>query len=300
MSCPRDRTLAVDGGELGVAECGPGDGATVLAIHGITASSRAWLALARQLPGVRLVAPDLRGRGRSGGLPGPFGLDQHRADLRLLLDDVGADRVTVVGHSMGAFVAILLAASEPDRVAELVLVDGGFPLAIPHGIDPAQLLELSPAALLGPAFERLARVFPSRSDYSAFWRQHPAFAGGWTDDLASYADYDLVSTASGFRSSGNPVAVTADQRELFGPDWYLRSMSRVRQPTTVLRAPLGLQAEPPGLYAPGVLETFRSVIPQLCVVEVPAVNHYTVLMTRPGADAVAAAVRAALAGAQPS
>ena len=70
-------------------------------------------------------------------------------------------------------------------------------------------------------------------------------------------------------------------------------LARITQPTTVLRAPLGLQAEPPGLDPPGALNAFSADVPQLEVVEVPDVNHYTILMTRPGVDAVADVVRRA-------
>jgi pimeloyl-ACP methyl ester carboxylesterase len=56
-----------------VALAGPTSGApVVLAVHGITASSRAWLTVARHLGDrVTVIAPDLRGRGASAGLPGP-------------------------------------------------------------------------------------------------------------------------------------------------------------------------------------------------------------------------------------
>ncbi|MGN6743099.1 MAG: alpha/beta fold hydrolase [Amnibacterium sp.] len=292
MSGPVDGSVEVDGGELALAVW-PGEGPTVLALHGITASSREFVALARALPGVRLVAPDLRGRARSNGLPGPFGLRQHAEDLRRVLDAIGGDRVVVLGHSMGGFPALLLAAAEPDRVRGLVLADGGLPLPVPPGTRREDLLALSPAALLGPAFERLTRVFPSREDYARFWQGHPAFAGVWNDDIAAYVDYDLEPADGGFRPAANPDAVAADLPEQLGFDWYHRAMAGLRQPVTVLRAPLGLLADPPGIYPPGVLEGFRAEIPQLEVVEVPDVNHYTLMMTSPGVDRVAEAVVAA-------
>jgi lipase len=294
MTIIRDVTVPVAGGDLTVAEYGDPDGPPVLAIHGITASSRSWLALARLLPGVRLIAPDLRGRGRSNAFTEDFGLARQRDDMQAVLDVLQLDRVVVAGHSMGGFVAMLLAAAEPARVGEVVLVDGGLPLAVPPGVDLNALLRLSPAALLGPAWERLTRVFPSPDAYQAFWQAHPAFAGAWNDDIAAYAAYDLEPVDTGFRPSANPAAVAENQTELFGPEWYRRALRRVRQPTTVLRAPRGLQDEPPGLYAPGALQACTKDVPQLEVVEVPDVNHYTIVMTRPGVDRVADAVRAAV------
>ena len=65
----------------------------VLAIHGITASSRSWTAVARHLGDqVTFIAPDLRGRGGSSGLPGPFGLAAHLEDLAAVLDFAGVLR----------------------------------------------------------------------------------------------------------------------------------------------------------------------------------------------------------------
>jgi pimeloyl-ACP methyl ester carboxylesterase len=291
MREPTDGLVEVDGGQLAVAVWPAEPGAPiVLAIHGITASSRSFLALARELPELRIVAPDLRGRARSNGLPGPFGLEQHAADVRRLLEAIGADRVTLVGHSMGAFVATLLAAVEPERIASVVLIDGGLPLAAPPGVDTSD-----PRPMLGPVFERLARVFPSRDAYLEYWRQAPAFArsGDWTDEVEAYVEYDLEPTDGGFRSSANPDAVTADQAQLYGSAFHLEALRALQQPVTFVRAPRGLQDEPPGLYAADLVPAFSASVPQLAVVEVPDVNHYTVLMTSPGVGRVADVVRAA-------
>jgi hypothetical protein len=84
--------VAVPGGSLQVGRWGT-TGPTVLALHGITAKHMAWLEVARNLPGVTLLAPDLRGRGRSADLPGPFGLGAHVADIVALLEAVGSERV---------------------------------------------------------------------------------------------------------------------------------------------------------------------------------------------------------------
>ena len=70
--------VAVAGGSLRVATW-PGTGTPVLAIHGITSSSRSWPLLAQHLD-QPVVAPDLRGRGRSNQLPGPVGLVAHADD----------------------------------------------------------------------------------------------------------------------------------------------------------------------------------------------------------------------------
>lgn len=285
-------SVPVDGGELRVGILGAQDpGApTVVAVHGITASHRSWLRVAADLAEVRIIAPDLRGRGRSNSLPGPFGLRQHAADLERVLDHIELASTVAVGHSMGAFVVALLGHRAPERVAALVLVDGGVPLALPAGVDPGAV----PFALLGPAADRLRMTFASRESYREFWRGHPAFADGLSPEVVDYLDYDLDGEAPALRASASAEAVTADAQELYGPGWYGEALRTLRMPVTVLRSPRGLLAEPPGLYPPGRLEAARSEVPQLEIREVPDVNHYTILMAEPGASAVAAAVRFAL------
>src|SRR5438874_12202933 len=90
-----------------------------------------------------------------------------------LLDAIGAPRPVITGHSMGAFVAVVLAAVHPERVERLVLVDGGLPLSLPEGLDPDGVLD----ATLGPAIARLRETYPSRDAYGDFWKAQPAFAG---------------------------------------------------------------------------------------------------------------------------
>ncbi|MFT4285895.1 MAG: alpha/beta hydrolase, partial [Protaetiibacter sp.] len=243
-------------------------------------------ALARRLDGRRLVAPDLRGRGRSAALPPPYGLRRHAEDLEAVLDALELERVVAVGHSLGAFVAVALADRLPARVERLVLVDGGMPLVLPEGRTVEQQL----AAVLGPAAARLRASFASREEYHAFWRAHPAVGASWGPDLRDYADYDLVGEPGSYRAATAERAVLDDGAELYGPAWYLAALRGIRAPTTLLRAPRDLLARPGGLYPPGDLDAAPELVPRLELVEVPDVNHYTILFDGPGLDAVTAAI----------
>jgi lipase len=280
-----ERWVDVGDGALAVTEFGPEDAPPLLAIHGITSSSRAWLALARHLPDVRLIAPDLRGRGRSRELAPSTGLRHHAADLGSVLDALGIDRVPVVAHSMGAFVAVALAAARPETIASLLLIDGGHPLPRPAGVADDDLA----ATVLGPVAARLSREFPSREAYLDFWREHPAFRGAFTPDIAEYADYDLVGDPPHLRTASTIEAIAADSLDLYGPDWYLAALAGLGIPAPLLRAPRGLLDEPGGLY-PG-LPAAPPLAPTMRVTDVDDVNHYTILMTDPGAGVVADAIR---------
>jgi lipase len=268
--------VPVPGGELTIGQW-PGDSAPgdspVLAIHGITANHRAWGMVAPLVPRP-VVAPDLRGRGGSGQLPGPYGMTAHAADCVAVLDALGIEQAVVVGHSMGGFVASVLAHRYPDRVARLVLVDGGAPLVLPDGVD----IE----AALGPALARLSLRFASHAEYHDFWRQHPSFAV-WNDAIESYVDYDLAGTEPALHSTVDEGAVRADFVDLHKGADPLAAYEALPRDTVFLRAERGMFDGPVGLYPdPDAIG--------LTVTTVPGTNHYTILLGEDGARAVAAAL----------
>jgi lipase len=110
---------------LACAQWSPGGGPTVLALHGLTSTSEVWRTLAEALPGTRVVAPDLPGRGGSVDVRVGPGLAGHAAAVVRLADELDLANVTVVGHSMGAFLGPLVAAGLGGRVRKVVLLDGG-------------------------------------------------------------------------------------------------------------------------------------------------------------------------------
>lgn len=270
------------------------DAPTVLAIHGITSSHRAWTPLAQQLPDVRLVAPDLRGRGGSRAMGGPYGMVQHADDVAGLLDELGVERCVVVGHSMGGFVAVTLAHRHPERVAGLVLVDGGLPLRTDPSLSPEESLRLT----LGPAAERLSRTFASVEEYRAFWRQHPAFAD-WTPELQAYVDYDLVDDGAGLHPATSYEAMAADSRDLVTPDSAAAvALRELSVDATFLRAERGMFDDIGGLFPADWAAAQVADQPRVRLVDVPGVNHYTITLSSVGAGAVADAVRQAVAEAR--
>lgn len=274
-------------GSGGKAE-GAGAGLTVLAIHGITASHMAWLQLAEALPGARIIAPDLRGRGRSNTLPGPFGMDTHAADMAAVIAGIpGGPQgpVVVVGHSMGAFVTVALAKARPDLVAAMVLVDGGLPLQLPEGITGEQVM----TSVLGPAAARLSMTFESREAYRDFWRRHPAFQD-WNETISAYVDYDLVGEEPKLRPSSNIEAIAADAGDLSAAEAAGEVLAEPPGPLRFLRAPRGLLNEDTGLYSPEYVRQWAGRAPLLQADEVAGVNHYTIIMSERGVERLSAAV----------
>jgi len=282
--------VPVDGGELRVLQWGTGRRVAV-AVHGITASAMAWQAVARQMPpGWTLAAPDLRGRGHSADLPGPYGLERHAADVTAVLRHFGG-RPVLAGHSMGGFVALLAYDAHPNLVRRLVLVDGGMPLILPDGVDPEAAIE----AALAPALARLRQTFPDVEAYLDFWRAHPALADDWTSDVEAYCRYDLTGEPGRLRSRVREDAIAPDNRDQVVGKPFADALGRLSKPTPLLTASAGFYGAPPGLYAPDYIAEWRERVPQLRPQLVPDANHYTILMGKQGAAAVARAITTAAA-----
>lgn len=268
-------------------------GLPVLAVHGISATHRNWDLVADGLAERRVIAPDLRGRGRSNALPGPYGLERHADDVAAALDTLGVDRVYVLGHSMGAFVSVRFAERHPDRVAGIALVDGGLPVPNPEGVPDEEL----PALLLGPALERLSMTFPDRAAYLDFWRRHPALGPYWNASIEAYVEYDLDGVEPSLRSSAVAAAVVENAVQLDGASGYLEALRALAGPVDFFRAPRGLQDEAP-LYPEALVAEWAERMPQLVVHDVADVNHYTIVMTEPGAGSVIPVIRARIEAAE--
>jgi pimeloyl-ACP methyl ester carboxylesterase len=208
----------------------------------------------------------------------------HAADLEAVIEALELPRAILVGHSMGGFVAVVAAHQYPDRFSQLLLVDGGLPLAIPAGISKEVLLE----ATLGPAARRLSMTFPDHDAYLDFWKQHPAFsADQWSQAVVDYANYDLTGTEPNLRPSASLEAVKEDSMDLFDGEPVLAALAELKHPVTLLTAPRGLFNQTPGLYSPGEVERWGAELPAVTIREVPDVNHYTIVMGTSGASAVA-------------
>ena len=284
--------VEVAGGQLATFRLGAerAEAPLVLAIHGITSSSRTWLATARALGDrAALIAVDLRGRADSHALPAPFGLAAHVRDMVAVLDRFGLGRALVVGHSLGAYVAARLAGDHPDRVSGVVLVDGGLTIPESTGVDPEAFM----TAFLGPTLERLRMTFPDLEAYRAWWGRHPALVGADIDpaDLAEYAAHDLVGEAPELRSSVNPQVVRDDGVDLF----HAVDANALNVPAVLLCAPRGMVDDPNPMQPLELVQAWAASDPgRRRAVEVADVNHYTIALGRRGAEAVASEIVRAL------
>jgi pimeloyl-ACP methyl ester carboxylesterase len=259
----------------------PGEGPAVLGIPGLTANRFTFEPLARALPGRHVVALDLRGRGLSDKPPGAesYGLLQHAEDVSAAIEALGLGPVVLAGHSMGAYVGVLLAVRHPEQVRALALVEGGYP-------DP-EWTDESLRELISAALTRLRMTFPSVEAYFDYWRGMP-FLGEWSPELERYFTADLVERAPGeWVSRTVPEAAERDLTDIQHDFDGAELLPRAPQPAVLINAPVGLADPARPLYPRHVFEEAVKLLPSGRLVVVEGTNHYTVLLTEAGASVVA-------------
>jgi pimeloyl-ACP methyl ester carboxylesterase len=106
-----------------------GGGPHVVMLHGLTGNQAVWhlkmIPLLRHA--FRITTYDLRGHGRSDMTPSGYSTDNMAEDLLGLMDALQIPRADLVGHSLGADIALHFALHHPDRVRSLVLIEAGIP-----------------------------------------------------------------------------------------------------------------------------------------------------------------------------
>ncbi len=117
-----------DGGELAFRECGDPSAPPVVLLHGMISRSDTWSRVAADLAdaGYRAIAFDLRGHGRS-SRAAAYPLTRFGSDIIQALDLLGLAQIDLIGHSLGAWVALDIAARQPGRVRRLVAEEAPIP-----------------------------------------------------------------------------------------------------------------------------------------------------------------------------
>ncbi len=105
----------------------------ILLIHGAGGSHLYWPPDIRRLNGFRVVALDLPGHGKSGGI-GRQNIRDYVDAVQSFMDAIDMPAAVIVGHSMGSAIALQLALDAPDRVLALAMVAGGSRLRVAPSI----------------------------------------------------------------------------------------------------------------------------------------------------------------------
>lgn len=274
--------VEVPGGRLAV-EVNSQDSEPVLAIHGISSQRKLWNWLRATAPGLSLIAPDLRGRGDSVEVALSSSIGRHAADMVFIMNHLGLEAAHVCGMSMGGFVAVELATTYPGRVKSLILVDGGFPMAVPSGLTPETL-----PAVFASRLARLDREFPSVREYAVFFTSTAPLLDPGDPLLLDYLAHDLYGPLVRLSTE----ALMADAADIF---FGTSKWQQLQVPVRFLTAEWSTGADSAPAYPAEAVRAFRDALDVLVTVRpVPGVDHATSIMSMTGARATADLIAEAL------
>jgi len=267
MTAPIMKRVTGDGVEIQLAEW-KGQGKTVLCVHGITANCRCWDVIAEAVsPGHRILAMDLRGRGLSESPSSGYSIEHHCRDILAVLDDLGLDRVVIMGHSLGAFISVVLGATHPERVDRIILVDGGGKLSEEH--------REKVFAGIKPSLDRLGKVFPSFDDYLALMKEAP-FLKPWPPAMEPYYRHEVEEVDGGIGSRVMPEHIQEEALNLGKVD-VSQFYPKLVCPVLIFRATEGLLAQDDILLPEEVVEWMLREIPDASRVDLDGTNHYSII-----------------------
>lgn len=284
------REVDVPDGRLTVGEWKTGE-RPVLAIHGVSSTHKLWLWTAAHLRGYELIAPDLRGRGASQGSWPRYGIGVHAEDMLAVLDRFGVERAIVAGMSLGGFVAVRLAASHPERVERLLLVDGGLPVMTAAAFKAMTREQV--AGAFRDRFQRIEQTWPTFEAYRDFVVKAtmPLLS---TDDplLAENLRYDLEGDEPDLRVRLDGTGMADDAADVFLSDDAERAAQSLTVPTHMLYAEWSSGRGTPPAYTAEYLEPWRSRIPGFKATMLPGTDHAASVMTASSGTAIAAEIDA--------
>jgi len=221
-----------------------GEPPTLLMVHATGFHSRVWDPVIQRLPGRHVLAPDLRGHGRSEAAPFAS-WEAFGRDLAGLASAMDLQGVIGIGHSMGAHALVQAAAFEPRRFSRLLLVDPVVQAPADYHLPPVPAGTLHPAARRKRHFDSpkaMFERFAERPPYAVFNREalmqycehglRPA-AGGKGFELACAPEFE----ASIYPQARGNLGVIASIRALQIPVWVVRA--RPQDPTVLPWDPLG-------------------------------------------------------------
>lgn len=234
---------------------------------------------ARLSPEYHLYALDLRGRGESDKPEGGYGFAYHARDILAFVDALGIETFGIIGHSFGATVGVYLASIRPLRVKGLVMIDGG--------ADPKEeVLEA-----MRPALHRLGRTYPSMDAYLESMKEIPYY-NPWNEALERYMQQDVDQFPDGsVRSKASPEAIEKDLDIHFYYSMCVH-FPTLQCPTVFIRPRKGLLGDRAHILDEREAAAFVNWIPDCWRVDLPDVNHYTMVLSDP--PVVAAPIRAFL------
>ncbi len=256
----------------------PGNSDPVLLLHATGFHSRCWNSIARLLPGAHIFAADIRFHGGSDRNGQPDWLLM-AGDIQQLLEQLGLERIVAAGHSMGGYITALVAARQPKRFKQLVLID-------PVILSPQQYRTLfQPANTINPANSPVSRRKNQWRNAEEMYQRFKARApfDAWQDEvLRDYCDYALreVPGESELQLACDPLHEAMIYLNHWGNVAIHELLPELAVPTTIMRA----RPDPENFFNLSASSTWPGLVkavPHAREIYLPEMSHF-IPMEDPG------------------
>lgn len=273
MQQPRARNFDIQGRTIAALEWGEPGQPLMLALHGWLDNAASFALLAPRLNGFRVIALDMAGHGLSDwrSSDSAYPIWSYVEDLYQVSLQLQAERFALLGHSLGAGIASLFAASWPEKVTRLGLIENLGPLAEAEA-DFAQTLRSTIEQHQMPAKEVRARAF------EAWVRSRSNTVFSVPENAAR-----LLMQRNTRETEDGLYRYACDPR-LRLPSLIRLSEAQVRSALAALAMPVKLITGLSGLKRPLTQERVK-VVPNISQVELPGGHHLH--MEEPEVEAVA-------------
>jgi pimeloyl-ACP methyl ester carboxylesterase len=264
----RERDLVLRSGRLHVHCWNDGSRAAraVLCVPGLSSNARGFDRIAERLAehDARVFAVDLRGRAHSETTSaGTYGWPAHARDVLDAAIELGVDGFDLIGHSMGAYVAMQAAADFPGRVDRLVLIDG---------VGTPERAALEP---IGAGLRRLNRWHASVEAYVGAV-EAAGIVRPWSDFWERFYRYELETRDDGMVRSRTSLAAVREDVDYGRRHRQDELWPRLRGPVLLVRAAVPLGNSGAFIVTAADRDRFAAEVPGARVVEIDA-NHFGVI-----------------------
>ena len=213
-----------------------GAGEPLIMLHGLTANATNFggLIQAGLAQNRRVILADLRGRGLTDKPDSGYTMADHAGDIIGLLDALEMESVVLGGHSFGGLLTFYMAATFPERVKKLVIIDAA-----------AEAARTDVVELIRPSLQRLERTMPSADAFISATKTVPYYHDGfWDEKLEAYylADIETLDDGS-VRTRARAAHIDQAITGVLAEDWR-ELLGKITQPVLFLHAPEGFG--PPG------------------------------------------------------
>jgi esterase len=255
-------TVNVNGNDIQLADY-QGENGTIIAIHGLTGTHKNMHYYAEKFKrSYRFIAIDLRGRGNSAETDAEPSIFKHAEDVLGLIGKLEIKNPILLGYSMGAFIAAIVA-SKLKSTKAVIFLDG------------AAKASQHQRNIVQPSLGRLSRKFSSKEHYVEEIKKIYTNLGiKWNDVLQSTVEYEVVPVGINWENKSTASRIVADFESFFSFDPH-ETCSQIECPVLLVYAEGNIGSMPPLFYLTDYEQTRQST--KTIETVISDCNHYTMV-----------------------